>query len=51
MNAWLLAVVAVIYVGVAIDYYIKRDVGAALAFIAYAVANLGFIIQARGVRW
>jgi hypothetical protein len=43
MSSWLLAIVAVIYLGVAISYARERDYGMALAFIAYALANVGFI--------
>lgn len=44
MNAWLLGVAALLYAGVAIDYALKGSLGDALAWGAYAVANVGFII-------
>ncbi len=45
MSARLLGVVAIIYIGVAISYALKRDPGMALAFVCYAGANVGFIIS------
>jgi hypothetical protein len=47
MSDLLLAIVAVIYLGVAVSYLLERNHGMALAFVAYAVANIGFIIAAR----
>ena len=45
MNGWLLALVCGIYVSVAIGYAFEGRGGMALAFLAYAVANVGFIID------
>jgi hypothetical protein len=47
VNAWLLGVAALLYTGVAIDYALKGSPGNALAWAAYALANVGFIIAAR----
>ena len=44
MNAGLLALVACIYLGVAVAYVRDGDKGMAIAFAAYAVSNVGFII-------
>lgn len=46
MSRWLLLLVGVIYLGVAYGYYVEKRPGMALAFIAYAVANLGFALDA-----
>ena len=43
MSNTLLAVVAVMYVWVAVDMFYAGKDGMALAFAAYAVANIGFI--------
>lgn len=43
MNVWLLSLVALIYIGVAVSYARERNFGMALAFVAYALANVGFI--------
>lgn len=44
MSNGLIALVTVIYVGVALSYYFKdNNPGMALTFTGYAIANLGFI--------
>jgi len=47
VNAWLLAIVGLIYLAVAVGYGRRREWGMALAFVAYAMANLGFILADR----
>lgn len=47
MSGWLLLLVAVIYAGVAGDYLRLGRHGMALAFLAYALANLGFMWDLR----
>ena len=44
MSSWLLGFVGFIYLAVAFDYFRQHDYGMCLSFIAYALANLGFII-------
>lgn len=44
MSNWLLAITGCIYVGVAIDYFLNKNIGMAVAFTAYALANVGFIL-------
>ena len=46
MSAGLLAVVTVLYTGVAAGYARDQRWGMCLAFVAYAVANVGFILDA-----
>jgi hypothetical protein len=48
MNGWLLAVVGTIYLACSVNYWRDGDAGMALAFAAYALANVGFILA--GVR-
>lgn len=43
MIAWELAVAAVLYLNVARRYFATDDLGMALAFFSYALANVGFI--------
>lgn len=43
VSATLLGICAMIYLGVAIDFYAAHNYGMALAFFAYALANVGFI--------
>lgn len=45
MGPALLLLVAVIYVGVAANYALDGRWGMALAFTAYALANLGFAMD------
>lgn len=44
MNTWLLTLVGLIYLWVAYGYFNNNNIGMGIAFIAYALANLGFII-------
>ena len=48
MSSGLLTLVALIYFWVAIAYVREGRYGMALAFVAYALANIGFILDARG---
>lgn len=47
MNPALLYLVAAIYAGVAIQYMYAGRWGMALAFLAYAVSNIGFAWDTR----
>ena len=47
MTAPLLLAVAIIYIWVAIGYIASGRTGMALAFIAYALANIGFLLDLR----
>ena len=47
MNPILLVVVGIIYVGVTIQYGLAGRPGMALAFGGYALAQVGFIMEAR----
>lgn len=47
MNPWLLYIVSVIYGGVAVQYILDERYGMALAFFAYALANIGFALDTR----
>ena len=45
MGAPLLMLVACIYLGVAVDYALQERWGMALAFTAYSLANIGFVVD------
>lgn len=45
MGPALLLIVACIYLGVAADYALNAKYGLALAWGAYAIANVGFAVQ------
>lgn len=46
MNVWLLGLVAAIYAYVACDYFTAGRFGMGVAFSAYAISNVGFILDA-----
>lgn len=45
MNTVLLAVTGSIYLWIALDYAMSERWGMSLAFVAYALANLGFVLD------
>lgn len=47
MSAWAIGVCGVLYVVTALDLYRQRQYGLALAFAAYALANVGLILAAK----
>ena len=46
MSPWLLLFVGAIYLFVAVEFYLAAKYGLCLAFVAYAVSNLGFAFEA-----
>lgn len=46
MGPWLLGIVMVIYLGIAVSYYLQGRIGMCGAFVGYAVSNLFFIWDA-----
>jgi hypothetical protein len=48
MSAGLLSAVALVYLYVAVTYWQAGRIGLALAFVAYAVSNLGFAWDLQG---
>lgn len=47
MSVTLLTIVALIYLVVAVGYARERRYGMMFAFVAYALANIGFILDFR----
>lgn len=47
MSAWMLAIASGLYLLAALDYARQGNSGFAIAFLAYAVANAGFVIASR----
>jgi hypothetical protein len=45
MSAWLIALVGIIYTVVAIDLLIKGNVGLGVAFVGYALGNVGLYLS------
>ena len=46
MSTWLIAVVGVVYLAVAVDLLITGKVGLGVAFIGYAIGNIGLYMEA-----
>jgi hypothetical protein len=46
MSAWLIAVVGVVYTVVAIDLLVKGNTGLGIAFVGYALGNVGLYLEA-----
>lgn len=47
MSSWLIAAIGVVYLVIAADlFFIKKDVGLAVAFLGYAIGNVGLYIKA-----
>ena len=46
MSAWLIAVVGIVYTVVAVDLLIKGNVGLGIAFVGYALGNVGLYLEA-----
>ena len=46
MSAWLIAVVGVVYTVVAVDLLLKGRTGLGIAFVGYALGNVGLYMEA-----
>jgi hypothetical protein len=46
MSAWLIDVVGVVYTIVAIDLIVKGNTGLGIAFVGYALGNVGLYMEA-----
>ena len=46
MSAWLIAMVGVVYAVVAVDLIVKGNTGLGIAFIGYALGNVGLYMEA-----
>jgi hypothetical protein len=44
MNAWLIGCVGVVYLYVAIQFFIKGQVGMGVSFLGYSIGNVGLIM-------
>ena len=45
VGAWCLFISSLCYIVAGIDFYRKDKVGAAIAFMCYAIANIAFIYE------
>jgi hypothetical protein len=46
MSAWLIALVGVVYAIVAVDLIVKGNTGLGIAFVGYALGNVGLYMEA-----
>ena len=46
MSAWLIAIVGVVYAVVAVDLIFKGNTGLGIAFVGYAIGNVGLYMEA-----
>ena len=46
MSAWLIAIVGFVYAVVAIDLIVKGNIGLGIAFVGYALGNVGLYMEA-----
>jgi hypothetical protein len=49
MKTYLPAIVAILYLLVAIDHFRAKEYGWSVSWLAYSVANLGLILAAKGI--
>lgn len=47
MSAWLIAVIGVVYAVIAIDLFVKGNIGLGIAFVGYSLGNVGLYIVAK----
>ena len=48
MSKWLIAFIGVVYLYVAIELLIKGNKGLGIAFLGYAIGNVGLFLEAPG---
>lgn len=46
MSAWLIAVIGVVYLVVSVDLLVKGQTGLGIAFVGYALGNVGLTLAA-----
>jgi hypothetical protein len=46
MSAWLIALIGIVYAVVAADLFMHGKIGLGIAFIGYAIGNIGLTMEA-----
>jgi len=46
MSQWLIAVVGLVYLGIAIEQFFKHNIGMAVTYFGYALGNVGLYMLA-----
>jgi hypothetical protein len=44
MNAWLIGFIGFVYLAVAIQFFMKGQVGMGISFLGYALGNVGLVM-------
>jgi hypothetical protein len=44
MNAWLIAIIGIVYLFVAVQFIMKGQVGLGVSFLGYALGNVGMVM-------
>jgi len=45
MNEWLIGSIGAVYSFVAIKYFVAGRIGMAIAFVGYAIGNVGLVLE------
>jgi hypothetical protein len=45
MSSTLIAIIGVVYLGVCIDLFLKGSLGLSIAFLGYAIGNVGMYME------
>ena len=49
MASWLIAIIGVVYLVVAVDLFIKGNIGLGVSFIGYSLGNVGLWIATKNL--
>lgn len=44
MNSWLIGIIGIVYTVVAVQFFLKGQVGMGISFLGYALGNVGLVI-------
>jgi hypothetical protein len=44
MNAWLIGFIGIVYTIVAIQFFLKGQIGMGISFLGYALGNVGLVM-------
>lgn len=47
MSAWLIAFIGIVYLVIAVDLYLKGQIGLSIAFLGYSIGNIGLYMEAK----
>jgi hypothetical protein len=44
VNSWLIGIIGIVYTVVAVQFFLKGQVGMGISFLGYALGNVGLVI-------